>query len=111
MKTDKLLFLAAAAACTGTACGKAPEKPNIIYLMFDDLGYGDLGCYGQEKIETPNIDALASQGILFTDMYSAAPLSAPSRCCIMTGRHIDRDGGQVGPGISGKRVHAGQDGL
>ena len=88
MKTDKLLFLAAAAACSGTACGKAPEKPNIIYLLFDDLGYGDLGCYGQEKIETPNIDALASQGIMFTDMYSAAPLSAPSRCCIMTGQHM-----------------------
>ena len=57
-----------------------PERPNIIFLMFDDLGYGDLGCYGQELIETPNIDALAAQGIVFTDMYTACPLSAPSRC-------------------------------
>ena len=64
------------------------EKPNIIYLLFDDLGYGDLGCYGQKIIETPNIDALAQNGVLFTDMYSAAPLSAPSRCCIMTGKHM-----------------------
>ncbi len=90
MKTNKvLLAAAAAAAASGCAGGKtAAPRPNIIYLMFDDLGYGDLGCYGQEKIETPNIDALASQGILFTDMYSAAPLSAPSRCCIMTGRHM-----------------------
>ncbi len=88
MKTDHLLLAAAAAAACGCS-GKVPvPKPNIIYLMFDDLGYGDLGCYGQEKIETPNIDALASQGILFTDMYSAAPLSAPSRCCIVTGKHM-----------------------
>ena len=89
MKTNKLVLAAAAAAACGcTAADKLPEKPNIIYLMFDDLGYGDLGCYGQEKIETPNIDALASRGILFTDMYSAAPLSAPSRCCIVTGQHM-----------------------
>lgn len=89
MKSNKLLFAAAAAAACGcTVTDKVPEKPNIIYLMFDDLGYGDLGCYGQTKIETPNIDALASHGILFTDMYSAAPLSAPSRCCIVTGKHM-----------------------
>ena len=89
MKTDKLLLAAAAAAACGcTGVPKFPEKPNIIYLMFDDLGYGDLGCYGQTMIETPNIDALAHQGILFTDMYTAAPLSAPSRCCIMTGKHM-----------------------
>lgn len=89
MQTKKLLLAAAtAAACGCTGANKAPEKPNIIYLMFDDLGYGDLGCYGQEKIETPNIDALAKRGIIFTDMYSAAPLSAPSRCCIMTGQHM-----------------------
>lgn len=76
-------------ALLSMACGcqKAPEKPNIIFLLFDDLGYGDLGCYGQELIETPNIDALAARGIVFTDMYTAAPLSAPSRCSIMTGLH------------------------
>ena len=70
-----------------SGCQKAPERPNIIFLLFDDLGYGDLGCYGQELIETPNIDALAARGIVFTDMYTAAPLSAPSRCSIMTGLH------------------------
>lgn len=89
MKANKLFFAAAAAAACGcTGADKLPEKPNVIFLLFDDLGYGDLGCYGQEKIETPNIDALASHGILFTDMYTAAPLSAPSRCCIVTGRHM-----------------------
>ena len=89
MKTKRIMLAAVAAAACGCTGGKAvPEKPNIIYLMFDDLGYGDLGCYGQEMIETPNIDALAANGILFTDMYSAAPLSSPSRCCIMTGKHM-----------------------
>lgn len=77
------------AALSLTGCAdKLPEKPNIVFLLFDDLGYGDLGCYGQELIETPNIDALASQGIVFTDMYTNAPLSAPSRCSIMTGQHM-----------------------
>lgn len=90
MKTNRALLITAAAAASaaGFAADKTPSKPNIIYLMFDDLGYGDLGCYGQDKIETPNIDALASRGIVFTDMYSAAPLSSPSRCCVMTGRHM-----------------------
>ncbi len=68
-------------------CAVQPERPNIIILLFDDLGYGDLGCYGQELIETPNIDALARSGLVFTDIYTAAPLSAPSRCSIMTGLH------------------------
>ena len=77
------------AAFSLTGCAdKLPEKPNIVFLLFDDLGYGDLGYYGQELIETPNIDALASQGIVFTDMYTNAPLSAPSRCSIMTGQHM-----------------------
>ena len=90
MMTSQKFLLAAAAAAAATGCSgdKAVQQPNIVYLMFDDLGYGDLGCYGQEKIETPNIDALAAQGILFTDMYSAAPISAPSRCCILTGKHM-----------------------
>ena len=74
------------AALTGCA-DKKKKKPNIVFLLFDDLGYGDLGCYGQELIETPHIDALAQQGIIFTDMYTNAPLSAPSRCSIMTGQH------------------------
>lgn len=91
MKTNKTLLAAAAIAACGCSSDEKSSlgtKPNIIFLMFDDLGYGDLGCYGQEAIETPNIDALASNGILFTDMYSAAPLSAPSRCCILTGKHM-----------------------
>ncbi len=86
---NKVLTASAALAACGCSQARLPQqKPNIIYLMFDDLGYGDLGCYGQTKIETPNIDALAARGVRFTDMYTEAPLSAPSRCCIMTGKHM-----------------------
>lgn len=61
--------------------------PNIIYILADDLGYGELGCYGQEKIETPHIDALAKGGMMFTNHYSGAPVCAPARCIVLTGMH------------------------
>ena len=63
------------------------DKPNIIYILADDLGYGDLGVYGQTKIETPNIDRLAAEGMLFKQHYTGAPVSAPARCVLLTGRH------------------------
>ena len=63
----------------------APRKPNILFILADDLGYGDLGCYGQEKIKTPNIDKLASEGIRFTQFYAGCTVCAPSRCSLMTG--------------------------
>lgn len=63
------------------------KKPNIIYILADDLGYGDLGCYGQEKIETPHIDQLAREGKRFTQHYAGSPVCAPSRCVLMTGKH------------------------
>jgi len=63
------------------------RKPNIIYILADDLGYGDIGVYGQKKIETPNIDKLAKQGMLFTRHYSGAPVCAPARCILLTGKH------------------------
>jgi arylsulfatase A-like enzyme len=69
------------------AARKDAEKPNIIYIMADDLGYGDLGCYGQQKIKTPNIDKLAKEGMRFTQFYAGAPVCAPSRCVLMTGKH------------------------
>src|SRR5699024_9208253 len=59
---------------------------NIVYILADDLGYGELGCYGQDKIETPNIDALSRQGMLFTQHY-AFPVCAPSRCLLLTGKN------------------------
>lgn len=62
-------------------------NPNIIFIMADDLGYGDLGCYGQEQFQTPNIDALASQGIRFTQAYAGGPVCTSSRSVLMTGLH------------------------
>jgi len=66
---------------------KHSSRPNIIYILADDLGYGELGCYGQKKIKTPNIDKLAAEGMRFTDHYSGSPVCAPSRCTLMTGKH------------------------
>ncbi len=65
----------------------AAEKPNILFIMCDDMGYGDLGCYGQQYISTPNIDSLANHGIRFTQAYAGSPVSAPSRASMMTGQH------------------------
>lgn len=70
-----------------SSCQQENTKPNIIYILADDLGYGELGCYGQELIETPNIDELARYGMLFTQHYSGAPVCAPSRCVLLTGLH------------------------
>jgi len=63
-------------------------RPNIVFIIADDLGWGELGCYGQKKIPTPNIDRLAAQGMRFTHHYSGAPVCAPARCVLMTGRHL-----------------------
>ncbi len=65
----------------------ASGPPNIIFIMADDLGYGDIGCYGQQQILTPNIDAMAAEGIRFTQCYAGSPVSSPSRCALMTGYH------------------------
>lgn len=65
---------------------------NIIYVLADDLGYGELGCYGQKLIETPNIDKLAQEGMVFTNYYSGSPVSAPARCVLLTGKHSGHSG-------------------
>jgi arylsulfatase A-like enzyme len=63
------------------------DGPNIIFIMADDLGYGDLGCYGQKLIATPHIDGMAAEGMRFTDFYSGSTVCAPARSCLMTGQH------------------------
>lgn len=86
-----LRFLIPTLACASVVscfAARKTERPNVIYILLDDLGYGDPGCYGQLKIETPNIDQLASEGLLFTQHYSAAPVSAAARCGLMTGLHM-----------------------
>ncbi|MDD9887367.1 MAG: arylsulfatase [Candidatus Marinimicrobia bacterium] len=69
------------------SCEKPIDYPNIIYILADDLGYGELGVYGQKMIETPNIDALAKNGMMFTNHYSGSPVCAPARSVFMTGQH------------------------
>ena len=63
------------------------SKPNIIFILCDDMGYGDLGCYGQKYIQTPNLDRMAQEGMLFPQAYAGSPVSAPSRASLMTGQH------------------------
>lgn len=79
-----LATVAAGSAAQAPASGK---RPNIIYIMADDLGYGDVGCYGQQRIKTPNIDRLAKEGRRFTQFYAGDTVCAPSRCVLMTGLH------------------------
>jgi arylsulfatase A-like enzyme len=67
--------------------GKTRAKPNIIFILADDLGWGDLGSYGQMKIKTPHLDRMAAEGIRFTQFYAGSPVCAPSRCVLMTGKH------------------------
>ena len=64
------------------------KQPNIIFILADDMGIGDIGCYGQKKIRTPHLDALAASGVQFMQHYSGSTVSAPSRCALMTGKHM-----------------------
>ena len=83
----------------------AEAKPNIIFILTDDLGYGDLSCYGQTKFTTPSIDRLASEGMKFTQFYAGSTVCAPSRCSLMTGQHTGRcyiRGNMKGPGNWGE---------
>ena len=77
-------FLFTVAALTAPA---ADRKPNIVFILADDLGYGDVGCYGQKMIKTPNIDRMAAEGMRFTQCYAGSTVCAPSRCALMTGLH------------------------
>jgi arylsulfatase A len=78
-----------------------PRRPNVIFILADDLGYGELGCFGQKKIKTPNIDRLAREGMRFAQHYSGSPVCAPSRCVLLTGKHTGhayiRDNDEMAP--------------
>ena len=89
MKFFHLFWIAAIlVSCNKSEDKPVPTKPNIIYFLADDLGYGEVGVYGQEIIKTPNIDALANNGMLFTQHYSGAPVCAPARYMLLTGLHL-----------------------
>ena len=92
-KISKLLFIISiCTVCLGCNKTTAQEKPNIIIMMADDLGYGDVGCFGNKIIETPNIDQLASDGVKFTQFYAGHPTCSPSRAGMMAGRTPFRNG-------------------
>ena len=77
-----LMIILASQGVAGTR-----DQPNVILIVADDLGYGDLGCYGQTLIRTPNLDHLATEGLRFTQAYAGSTVCTPSRCVLMTGRH------------------------
>lgn len=86
---DRRSFLASAAAALAPAraMAQAAPRPNIVLILADDLGFGDLGCYGQTRILTPHLDRMAAEGIRFTSAYAGSTVCAPSRCSLMTGLH------------------------
>ena len=106
MRMKPALLLAALAFCAPAAEGADPIKPNIIFILADDLGRGDLGCYGQTKIKTPYLDRMAAEGMKFTNFYAGCTVCAPSRCTLMTGKHLGhatvRDNMQRAPGKEGQ---------
>ncbi len=85
LPTDKL-------DCTVTLAAAPKKRTNIILIMIDDLGWKDLACQGNKRLDTPNIDRLASQGMRFTDAYAAAPVCSPTRAAIITGQSPARLG-------------------
>lgn len=86
-RISKLPIFTAVLASTSLGVVAQSTQPNIIFILADDMGIGDAGCYGQTNIKTPNIDALAKQGVQFMHHYSGSTVSAPSRCVLMTGKH------------------------
>jgi arylsulfatase A-like enzyme len=99
MKTLLRLLILGLCVCSLNAA-QHERRPNIIFVLADDLGYGDIGPFGQTIIHTPTLDRLAKEGMRFTQHYSGSPVCAPARCVLMTGKHpghaFIRDNQEVG---------------
>ena len=101
MKQPFILTLVSSVACAVTAANKAPENttptksktPNVVFIYADDLGYGDLECYGAKNVQTPNVNRLAKSGIRFTNAHATAATSTPSRYSMLTGEYAWRKKG------------------
>ena len=91
----------------------SPDKPNIIFILADDMGYGDLSCYGNQYVKTPNIDRLAETGTRFNQCYAGSGISSPSRCALMTGKNTGntriRDNMCTAGGIAGVKINPNGD--
>ena len=85
-------LVVAAAACAPLGSGKRDSRPNVLFLLVDDLGWTDVGCFGSSFYETPSIDALAAGGMRFTNAYAACPVCSPTRASLMTGKYPQRTG-------------------
>ena len=113
-KTYMTIALMSPLVCTAAMGAKKTkannqQKPNVIIILADDLGYGDLGCYGAKNVETPNVDKLAKQGIRFTDAHAIASTSTPSRYSLLTGEYAWRKPGtNVAPGDAGMIIQPTQ---
>ena len=90
-KRTPFLFSAVAILAVTSASGAdAPGRPHVLLILADDLGWGDLSCYGNRPVETPELDRLAREGLRFTQFYAAAPICSPSRCGLITGQYPGR---------------------
>src|SRR5580765_7469193 len=94
-KLTRREFIESAVATTAFAAsdvvqGAPDRRPNVLFILADDLGYGDLSCYGRPDYQTPVLDRLAKQGLMFTSNYAAAPVCTPTRCAFHTGRYPQR---------------------
>src|SRR3954447_6169980 len=96
------LFLCLAARVSAAPGPGDPRRPNIVFILADDMGTMDLGCYGSSFYETPNLDRLAKQGVRFTQAYAACPVCSPTRAALMTGKYPARTG--VTDFIGGRRT-------
>lgn len=106
---SKFLFMSPALLLPFAALGATKEKPNVIFIVADDLGYGDLSCYGEKTINTPNVDRLASMGVRFTDAHSVAATSTPSRYSLFTGCYSwRRNDTGIAPGDAGMIIRPEQ---